>query len=233
LRHVVFLDDEMIRGSTVPREISLEEKRVYVPTPMIHELIPPVHVHEHIILTFEVESSSVAPNVNEAPVIQELEVPNVVIDEEEDQPQNLENNVPNQENIRRSQIVRMSVIPDDYEIYTSEEIHMKGDPTSYEEAMRSTHLSKWRETMEDEMRSMSANQVWKLEEIPKGAKTIGCKWLYKIKRDSKGNIDRFKVRLVVKGFTQREGIDYNETSSPVLSKNSFRIIMALVMHYDL
>jgi hypothetical protein len=233
LRHVVFLDDEMIRGSTVPREISLEEKRVYVPTPMIHKLIPPVHVHEHIILTFEVESSSVAPNVNEAPVIQELEVPNVVIDEEEDQPQNLENNVPNQENIRRSQIVRMSVIPDDYEIYTSEEIHMKGDPTSYEEAMRSTHLSKWRETMEDEMRSMSANQVWKLEEIPKGAKTIDCKWLYKIKRDSKGNIDRFKVRLVVKGFTQREGIDYNETSSPVLSKDSFRIIMALVMHYDL
>jgi hypothetical protein len=233
LRHVVFLDDEMIRGSTVPREISLEEKRVYVPTPMIHKLIPPVHVHEHIILTFEVESSSVAPNVNEAPVIQELEVPNVVIDEEEDQPQNLENNVPNQDNIRRSQIVRMSVIPDDYEIYTSEEIHMKGDPTSYEEAMRSTHLSKWRETMEDEMRSMSANQVWKLEEIPKGAKTIGCKWLYKIKRDSKGNIDRFKVRLVVKGFTQREGIDYNETSSPVLSKDSFRIIMALVMHYDL
>jgi hypothetical protein len=110
---------------------------------------------------------------------------------------------------------------------------MKGDPTSYEEAMRSTHLSKWRETMEDEMRSMSANQVWKLEEIPKGAKTIGCKWLYKIKRDSKGNIDRFKVRLVVKGFTQREGIDYNETSSPVLSKDSFRIIMTLVMHYDL
>jgi hypothetical protein len=144
-----------------------------VSTPIIHELIPFVPVQEYISSTFEVESSSVAPNVNGAPIIQESEAPNVVIDEEEDQPQNLENNVSNQENIRRSQRVRKSAIPDDYEIYTSEEIHMEGDPTLYEEAMRSPHSSKWREAMEDEMRSMSANQVWKLEEIPKGGKTVG------------------------------------------------------------
>jgi hypothetical protein len=73
----------------------------------------------------------------------------------------------NQENIRRSQRIRKSAIPDDDEIYTSEEIHMVGDPTSYEEAMRSPHSSKWHEAMEDEMMSMSASQVWKLEEIPK------------------------------------------------------------------
>jgi hypothetical protein len=232
-RHAIILEDEMMRGSTVPREISLEEKRVYVPTPMIHELIPPIPVYEHIIPTFEVGSSSATPNVNEAPIIQEHEVPNVVIDEEEDQPQNLENNVPNQEIVRRSQRVRKSAIPDDYEIYTSEEIHMEDDPTSYEEAMRSPHSSKWHEAMEDEMRSMSTNHVGKLEEIPKGAKIVGCKWVYKIKRDSKGNIDRFKTRLMAKGFTQREGIDYNETFSPVSSKNSFRIIMALVAYYKL
>jgi hypothetical protein len=71
--------------------------------------------------------------------------------------------VPNQENLRRSERVGMSVIPDDYEIYTSEEIHMEGDPTSYEEAMRSPHSSNWREAMEDEIRSMSTNEVWKLE----------------------------------------------------------------------
>jgi hypothetical protein len=52
-------------------------------------------VHEHTILTFEVESLSVAPNMNEAPVIQKPEVLNAVIDEEEDEPQNLENDVPN------------------------------------------------------------------------------------------------------------------------------------------
>jgi hypothetical protein len=149
----------MMRGSTVPREISLEEKRVYVPTPIIHELIPSVPVQEYISPTFEVGSSSTAPNVNGAPVIQEPEASNAVNDEEEDQPQNLENNLPNQENIRRSQRVRKSAIPGDYEIYTSEEIHIEGDLTSYEETMRSPHSSKWREDMEDEMRSMSANKV--------------------------------------------------------------------------
>jgi hypothetical protein len=106
MRHAIFLEDEMMTGSIVPQEISLEEKRVYVPTPMIHELIPSLPVQEYISPTFEVGSSSAAPNVNGTPVIQEPEVPNDVIDDEEDHPQNLENNVPNQENIRRSQRVR-------------------------------------------------------------------------------------------------------------------------------
>jgi hypothetical protein len=85
-RHAIFLDDEMMRGSTVPQKISLEEKQVYVLTPMIHELFPSVPVQEYISPTFKVGSSSAAPNVNGAPLIQESEVPNVVIDEEEEQP---------------------------------------------------------------------------------------------------------------------------------------------------
>jgi hypothetical protein len=69
MRHAIFLEDEMMRGSTVPREISLEEKRIYVLTSIIHELIPSVSVQDHISPTFEVGFSSAAPNVNEAPVI--------------------------------------------------------------------------------------------------------------------------------------------------------------------
>ena len=88
---------------------------------------------------------------------------------------------------------------------------MEDDPTSFEEAMRSVNSSKWTTTMEDEMKSMSANEVWDLEEIPKGVKTVSCKWVYKTKCDSKGNIERFKVQLVAKGFMRGEGIDYNET----------------------
>ena len=110
---------------------------------------------------------------------------------------------------------------------------MEGDPTSFEEAMRSTYSSKWLEAMQDKMRSMSTNGIWELEIIPKGAKTVGCKWVYKTKRDSEGNIERYKARLVAKGFTQKEGIDYNETFSLVSYKDSFRIIMALVAHYNL
>jgi hypothetical protein len=82
-RYAIFLDDEIMRGNTVPQKISLEEKRVYMPTPMIHELIPSVPVQECISPIFKVGSSSTAPNVNGAPVIQEPEVPNAIIDDEE------------------------------------------------------------------------------------------------------------------------------------------------------
>jgi hypothetical protein len=99
--------------------------------------------------------------------------------------------------------------------------------------MRSVHSSKWLETMKDEMRSMSTNRVWDLKEIPKGTKTVGCKWVYKTKFDSRENIERFKAQLVAKDFTQRECIDYTEIFSPALCKDSLRIIMTLMTHFDL
>jgi hypothetical protein len=141
--------------------------------------------------------------------------------------------VPHNEPPRRSQRARKSAITDDYEVYVIDEIQMEGDPTSFEEAMRSAHSSKWLDAMEDEMRSMSVNKVWDLEEILKGTKTVGCKWVYKTKCDSNGNIERFKAQLMTKNFTKREGINYTETFSPVSYKDSLRIIMALVAHYDL
>jgi flagellar motor switch protein FliG len=94
------------------------------------------------------------------------------------------------EDLRR---LERSTISDDYEVYVSEEIQMEGDPTSFEEAIRSAHSSKWLEAMEDEMKFMSTNRVWDLEKICKGAKIVGCKWVYKTKCDSKGNIKRFKA----------------------------------------
>ena len=61
---------------------------------------------------------------------------------------------------------------------------MEDGPISFEEAMRSDNSSKWLEAMKDEMKSMNANKVWDLEIISKGAKTVGCKWVYKTKHDS-------------------------------------------------
>jgi hypothetical protein len=78
--------------------------------------------------------------------------------------------VPHNESPRRSQRDRRSAVSDNYEVYVNEEIQMEGDPTSFEEAMRSTHSSKWVEAMKDEMRSMNTKKVWDLEKNPKGAK---------------------------------------------------------------
>ena len=75
--------------------------------------------------------------------------------------------------------------------------------------------------MKDEMKSMKDNEVWDLVELFEGVKPIGCKWIFKTKKDSKGNIERYKARLVAEGFTQKEGIDYKETFSLVSLKDSF------------
>ncbi|KAL2230676.1 UNVERIFIED_CONTAM: Copia protein [Sesamum indicum] len=79
---------------------------------------------------------------------------------------------------------------------------------------------------------MNKNQVWEPAKLPEGAKTIGCTWVYKAKRDPSGRIARYKARLITKGYTQKEDIDYHETFSPV-SKDSFRIMIALVAYFDL
>ena len=80
---------------------------------------------------------------------------------------------------------------------------------------------------------MASNRVWDLVKLPNSVKAIGYKWVFKTKKDSLGNIERYKARLVAKGFTQNKGIDYKETFSLISKKDSFRIIMALVAHFDL
>ena len=66
-----------------------------------------------------------------------------------------------------------------------------------------------------------------------GWKAIGFKWVFKTKKDSLGNIERYKERFVAKGFTKKEGIDYMETYSLVSKKNFLCIILALVAHFNL
>jgi hypothetical protein len=153
--------------------------------------------------------------------------------EQEVEPKQSQEEINEPTSVRRSHRERKSAISKDYVVYISEDIGKMDDPASYKEVMMSENLKKLLEAMEDELRSMSSNGVWDLVEIPYGAKKVGCKWVYKTNFDSKGKIERFKTRLVAKGFTQKEGIDYTETMSPVSKKDSFWIMMAPVAHYDL
>ena len=65
--------------------------------------------------------------------------------------------------------------------------------------------------MKFELDSMYSNQTWDFVKAPNGIKLVSCKWIYKRKRGIDGNVETFKARLVVKGYTQKEGIDYEET----------------------
>jgi hypothetical protein len=234
--------------SSSPRDIDLEEIQTYDSAPMTHDFIPTTTdapLVENVPLAEN--NDPLAKNLGVEPVINEnggapLENEQVGLDENEAPPTNDHEEEPQQGNddesqpTRRSQRKRRSIIPNGYVVYMSEEVNDIGkmdDLTSYKEVMKSENLLKWREAMEEELRSMSSNDVWNLVEIPNGAKRVGYKWVYKMKYDSKEKIERFKVRLVGKGFTQREWIDYTKTFSPVSKKDSFRILMALVAHYDL
>ncbi|KAH9686891.1 hypothetical protein KPL70_014557 [Citrus sinensis] len=139
--------------------------------------------------------------------------------------------------LRRSTRERRNAIPDDYIVFIQEHEDetgvMEDDPINFHQAMQSSNSHKWIKGMNEEYKSMQDNKVWELFSLPSGAKPIGCKWIFKTKRDSNGNVERCKVRLVGKGFTQKERIDYKETFSPVCTKDSFRTIMALVAHFDL
>ena len=132
--------------------------------------------------------------------------------------------------------MRRYAIPGDYIVYALEhesDLSMDNDPVSFKEAVESNNSKKWYNAMKEELKSMTDNNVWVMTEWPEGSKRVGCKWVFKTKRDSMGNVERYKARLVAKGYTQKDGIDYKETFSPVSKKDSLRIIMALVAHYDL
>ena len=78
---------------------------------------------------------------------------------------------------------------------------MEDDPINFQQALQSSNSHKWINAMEEEIKSMKDNDVWELVELPSGVKPIGCKWIFKTKRDSQGRIERYKACLVAKSFT--------------------------------
>ncbi|PWA98023.1 hypothetical protein CTI12_AA024020 [Artemisia annua] len=102
------------------------------------------------------------------------------------------------------------------------------EPLVFEEAMRS---KKWRQAMDEEIKSIEKNDTWELTTLPKGQKAIGVKWVYKAKKNAKGEVEKYKARFVAKGYKQKHVIDYEEVFASVARLETIRMIIAIVAQY--
>ncbi|CAI7784227.1 unnamed protein product, partial [Closterium sp. NIES-54] len=83
-------------------------------------------------------------------------------------------------------------------------VEMPGEPATLKEALESSDAEEWKKAMESELKSIEENGTWELVELPEGRKAITSKLLFKIKSDADGKIERYKSRLVAKGYQQKE-----------------------------
>ena len=80
----------------------------------------------------------------------------------------------------------------------------------------------------EEYKSIMKNGVWEVVSRPEGKSFVTSKWIYKIKHATKGSIEKFKARFVAHGFSQVEGVDYDETFAPVAKFSSIRVVISIV-----
>ena len=113
--------------------------------------------------------------------------------------------------------------------YASESCHLAEDEPIYvKDALKNPE---WKSAMDDEMKSIMKNETWKLVSPPKYCKPIGLKWVFKIKRDQNNQVQKYKARLVVKGYAQRQGKDYDEIFAPVARIETIRIILVISVQF--
>ena len=101
------------------------------------------------------------------------------------------------------------------------------DPRSYASAMSAPDAEQWRAACDQEMMSLISNNTWELVELPPGKKAINSGWVFKVKLNSDGTVERYKSRLVAKGCSQRPGYDYTEVFAPTFRPASLRLILSL------
>jgi hypothetical protein len=106
-------------------------------------------------------------------------------------------------------------------------------PMTYAEAMHSPDADEWRKACDEELASLMQQQVWEMEIPPPGTRVVRSKWVFKQKLNAMGLVERYKARLVTKGFTQRAGIGYDKVWAPVGKHATFRTLVAVAAASDL
>jgi len=106
------------------------------------------------------------------------------------------------------------------------------EPNSYSAALRHSDAPRWIEATNEELKSLMDQHIATPAYLPKGRKALRCRWVYKVKRNDKNEIVRYKARLVVQGFLQVEGIDYSETFAPTVRLKSLKWILAVAAQND-
>lgn len=108
---------------------------------------------------------------------------------------------------------------------------VQNDPISISDAMQRDDWQQWRKAVNEEYSSLMKNHTWTLCDLPPNRKVISCKWVFKLKRKSNGEVSKYKARLVARGFSQEKGFDYNETYSPTAKLKTFRVLMSVANHF--
>jgi hypothetical protein len=98
------------------------------------------------------------------------------------------------------------------------------EPTSFSQAVQHPQ---WREAIHLEIAALQATGTWSLVPLPSHKRPIGCKWVYKIKLKADGTVERYKAWLVAKGYSQIEGVDYQETFAPVAKMVIVRVLLSM------
>ena len=101
------------------------------------------------------------------------------------------------------------------------------EPRTFKETVNSTEGLMWKEAIKSEIDSIPHNHTWELVDLPLGCKPLTSKWVFNRKRKVDGSIDKYRVRLVIKGYRKTEGLDYFDTYSPVTRINSIRMVLAI------
>jgi len=133
------------------------------------------------------------------------------------------------EDVRRSKRQRKETsFGDDFYTY-----QVENDPISFIKATSASDAKHWDKAIKTKLDSIKKNNTWTLVDLPKGAKPIGCKWIFKKKYHPDGSIEKYKATLVAKGFTQKHNIDYFDTFVPATRISSIRVLLALASIHKL